>query len=128
LKQNLSLKEMRAQARRLLWWQGGVTLLMSVLSGAIFNVLTAYSVFWGGAICVLANAYFIFRFFSCNGAKNAAKIVGMMWWGELTKLLLSGILFVLAVRFAGVKPLPFLVAYLINSFLYLMPFIWIHKE
>lgn len=72
----------------------------------------AYSALLGGAICVIANAYFALRLFRCVSARALGRIAGNFYKAEFFKLLLTAVLFYLAIKFVNLAILPFFGAYI----------------
>ena len=82
--------------------QMAVTVLLSAGFFAI-NRTAAVSAFLGGLICLVPNAYLVFRAFSTSGARAAKKIVHEFYKGEAGKFLLTCCGFALV--FALIRPL-----------------------
>ncbi len=58
----------------------------------------AVSALLGGSAAVFPNLYFVYRFFATTHARQATRIIRTFYWGEFTKLLLTGILIILITR------------------------------
>lgn len=75
--------------------QLAATILIAVISLLVSDSIVAYSVFLGGLISALPNAYFVMHAFRYRGARSADKIVKSFAWGELGKMGLTLVLFAL---------------------------------
>ncbi|SEA17838.1 ATP synthase subunit I [Microbulbifer marinus] len=84
-----------------------VQLLLVSVAGAVLhlngNPVTALSVFIGGALCALPNAYFGLRAFRDSGARAAHRVVGNFYRAETGKFVMTLVGF--AAVFAAVRPL-----------------------
>ncbi|WP_237068151.1 ATP synthase subunit I [Microbulbifer guangxiensis] len=84
-----------------------VQLLLVSLVGATWhflgNPVTALSIFLGGALCALPNAYFALRAFRHSGARAAPRVVESFYRAETGKFVLTLVGF--AAVFAAVRPL-----------------------
>ncbi|WP_281648062.1 F0F1 ATP synthase subunit I [Parendozoicomonas sp. Alg238-R29] len=87
---------------RVILVQAIVTIL---LTAGLFVVdkTAAVSAFLGGLVCLVPNAYLVFKAFSLSGARAAKNIVKNFYRGEAGKFLLTASGFALV--FALVKPL-----------------------
>ena len=84
-----------------------VQLLLVSLAGTALHFsgkpVTALSVFLGGALCALPNAYFGLRAFRHSGARAASRVVENFYRAETGKFVLTVVGF--AAVFAAVRPL-----------------------
>lgn len=84
-----------------------VQILLVSLASAVLHfggeAVTALSVFLGGALCALPNAYFGLRAFRHSGARAAHRVLENFYRGEAGKFVLTIAGF--AAVFAAVKPL-----------------------
>lgn len=109
---------------RFIYAQIIVTLVIFALLWMKFGWHAAYSAAIAGAICVLTNMYFAWRVFKHKGARAAKKFVTAFIAGELTKLFLQGLLFVLALKYLMIDFKPFLLVYIVNLIIFwFAPFI-----
>jgi len=96
-----------------------VQLASTILLAAIFllsDKISAYSALSGGLICAIPNMYFVRKAFQYAGARAAALIVQSFFKGQLWKMFLTAVLFVLV--FMKVKPL--------NEFVLFATFVLVH--
>ena len=80
------------------------------------SVHAGYSVFIGGLVCILPNAYFASRVFRHEGARAARKILRSFYIGEAVKLLLTALFFGVALVVLNVQPLALFGGYLVAWF------------
>jgi ATP synthase protein I len=66
----------------------------------------------GSLICVLPNIYLYRRTFAHQGARKAKKIVKAFYWGEVVKLLITGLGFAGALFISWLHPLWLFVGYI----------------
>ena len=83
--------------------QFATAFLLALIALVALDVVMAYSVFIGGSICAIANAYFAKKTFTYSGARSTTKMIKSIYLGEFVKLLL--ITAGLAVTFVFVSPL-----------------------
>ena len=83
--------------------QVAAMLLLSGVSFVVYGRVSAYSVFLGGLISIIPNAYFATKVFSRMGARAMETVVRNAYLGEFIKLALIGAGFSLV--FVLVKPL-----------------------
>lgn len=88
----------KPQARRILWIQFVLTLVLTALA-AIFGIKPALSVLVGGGVCTLANAILAFWVFKPYRAQEAGLMVMRFYLAEIIKiafiLVMFGVAFVL---------------------------------
>jgi ATP synthase protein I len=77
------------------------TVAFLILKGPLF----AKAVFLGGLLCIFPQWLFACLWFFYYKASAAPKIVKMFYIGEVVKLLLTGILFVMTLKYLAVNPL-----------------------
>ncbi len=80
-----------------------VTFIATLSSFALIDIVTAYSVFLGGMVSTLPNAYFALKAFRYRGARQMPLVIKSFYAGESGKLIITAVMFALV--FAGVKPL-----------------------
>ena len=89
-----------------------VTLLIAMISLLLSDVHAAYSAVVGGGISTIVTLYFASKVFSARIGSPAAKIARAFYIGEVVKLLLTILLFSIALLWLHVSPLPLLLAYM----------------
>ena len=87
-----------SQIRTIIAFQIGTALGLSLLL-LLFGKTQAWSGFVGGMIAALANGYFALRAFAHYRAQEPERIARRMLGAEIQKLLLTGLMFVIAIRF-----------------------------
>jgi ATP synthase protein I len=85
-----------------------------------WNTIIAYSVFLGGLIQIIPQAWFARQAFRYAGARRVQSIVSAMYWGETGKVVLSAVLF--TTTFLMVSPLS--VGALFSSFVTMILVQW----
>jgi ATP synthase protein I len=80
-----------------------VTLLAALSSFVFIGSVTGYSVFLGGMVSTLPNAYFAIKAFRYRGARQMPLVIKSFYAGESGKMIITVVMFALV--FAGVKPL-----------------------
>jgi ATP synthase protein I len=79
------------------------TILAALSAFVLMGSVTGYSVFLGGMVSALPNAYFAIKAFRYSGARQMPQVVKSFYAGESGKLIITAVMFALV--FAGVKPL-----------------------
>lgn len=79
------------------------TLLAALSAFALIDGVTGYSVFLGGMVSTLPNAYFAIKAFRYSGARQMPQVLKSFYAGESGKMIITAVMFALV--FAGVKPL-----------------------
>ncbi len=83
--------------------QSIATLLAALSAFMLLDGVTGYSVFLGGMVSALPNAYFAIKAFRYSGARQMPLVIKSFYAGESGKMIITAVLF--ALIFAGVKPL-----------------------
>lgn len=100
-------------AVRFLLAQWVVMIVFSTLTWSFLSLHAGYSVFWGGLVSALPNAYFAETLFRYHGAQAAAHIVKCFYQGEAMKLLMTGALFAATFQYLNVVPLAFMMGFIV---------------
>jgi ATP synthase protein I len=88
----------------------------------------AQSIFLGGFLCVLPQWLFACVWLAYYKASAAPKIMRVFYVGEVIKLLLTGVLFVLTLRYIPVNPLACLGGFMLAQLAFWMaPLVWPKK-
>lgn len=100
----------RLMAVKMLAWQLVTTV---VVSGFLYiaSPEKGISLFIGGAICTLGQAYFALRVFRFSGARMAEKVLSSFYAGEAGKFVLVVVMFALVFNFIALLKTP------VNAFL-----------
>ena len=106
------------------WWalviQGVGLVVLAPLAWVIKDKFVAGSLIMGGAACLLPNVYLYRRVFKYFGARNAHKMLKSLYWGEVVKLIFTGVIFGISLTVDWIKPL-----YLFMGFLYAQVVFWL---
>jgi ATP synthase protein I len=110
---------------KLVGLQGGVVGIMAA-AWLMAGWPAAVSALLGGLAVVLPSFYFAYRFFAVTHARQVRRIIRSFYWGEFTKIALSGVLVVLIARcWPDMAALPFFSSFLAASLsVWLVPLIY----
>lgn len=114
----------RKEAQRIFAIQLLITLFAVAVALVFFGVRSAYSAGIGGGISIIATAYFASKVFSAGPGSSAAQIARKFFIGEVVKLALTVILFIIALTWLDVSFLPLFLTYMITLLAYwlVLPF------
>lgn len=107
----LGYRRARDAALKIVASQFGITALATLVGYVMGGQQTAASAFVGGAIGTLASLYMVFAFFRLGANAEPEKILGRVYRGEVMKLLLTGLLFAIALATLELEFGPLLAAY-----------------
>lgn len=113
----------RLMAAKMLALQLAVTLAASGLL-YLASPEKGISLFTGGAICIIGQAYFALRVFRFAGAQMADKVVGSFYAGEAGKFVLVVVMFALVFNFVTLLKTPANAFLLFVGFLMAQSMIW----
>jgi ATP synthase protein I len=91
-----------------------LTLGAAGVSLVLADIKAGYSAVIGGGINILATAYFANKVFSAGPGSTARQIARAFYWGEVVKILLTGILFTGVLLWLDVAFLPLFLTYAIT--------------
>lgn len=101
----------RKEALKIVYWQ---LILIIVLAGALFlfqGTQSGVSTLLGGLAYWIPTLLFVWRVFARGGARAAKQFLLLFVAGESIKLILSGILFVLIIKYMPIKLLSVLIGF-----------------
>jgi len=99
------------QAFKIVYWQLAGVVALALLSLPIAGTTSAFSVLCGGLCYGLPNLFFVWRVFRYAGAQQMTQFMSAFFIGEMLKLVFSGILFLLVVKYLPVSLLSVLVGF-----------------
>lgn len=99
------------QAYQLVLKQLAGVIILAVLATLVINLKSGYSVLAGGLAYCIPNLLFVWRVFRYAGAQQMNQFMAAFFAGEMIKLFLSGILFVVVVKTFPVSLLSVLVGF-----------------
>ena len=105
-----------------------IQLAITIVAASVAMILVgfkgAYSALIGGGINILATAYFAVKVFSAKPGSSAKQIARAFYWGEVVKLLLTGILFASVLLWLNAEFLPLFITYAVTmlAFWLALPF------
>ena len=119
----------RTDAMKMVFWQFAAVVFLSAVLLFVQGAQNAWSALLGGAAYCLPNLMFVRRIFAQATARAAKQFLIAFLIGEVTKLILSAVLFVLIVKFLPVKVLSVLMGYIVAIMAFwVVSFIFMSKE
>lgn len=92
---------------------------------AMFSLSAGMAALVGGGICLLANAVFVYYALRQGAARQAQKIVAMLFLGEFLKMLIIVVMFGIVFVYTAIQPMPALVGFLATQAVFwLAPFVF----
>jgi ATP synthase protein I len=92
--------------------QGIAVIIISLILALLVGTNSARSALLGGIVCVVPSLVFASRLFRHFGARSAQHIVKAFYKGEIIKLALTSILFILVLVYIPLNILAFLCGFL----------------
>lgn len=105
-------KRVQNEAYRLVIWQLAGVVVLALLALLIRGSMSGLSVFVGGMAYGLPNLVFVWLVFRYVGAHQVAQFITAFFLGEMLKLILSAILFLVIVKHLPVSLLSTLVGFI----------------
>lgn len=122
---NQSLRSIvQHEAYRLVFLQLGFVSLIALLAIVIKGKIAGASVFSGGLAYVLPNLIFVWAVFRFVGARQIIQFLTAFFVGEMFKLIISAILFLIIVKYLPVSLLSVLVGFIGAIVSFWMACIW----
>ena len=103
-------KMIQLEAYQLVLWQLACVCGIAVIACLLCGIISGYSVLAGGLAYGIPNLLFVWRVFRYAGAQQMTQFMALLF-GEMIKLILSGILFLLIVKYLPVSLLSVLVGF-----------------
>lgn len=113
-----SRHQLRRAAYLLAAGQAALTLVIAAAAGWLGTAGSARSALAGGAIGVLAGLYQALRMFSVSAADDPVRFQRAVYVGEAMKILITAVLFILAIRVMKPQFLPMMGAYAATFLVY----------
>ena len=105
-----SIKEIvRKEAYKIVFWQFICIALFAASTAILYSLTSGFSVLLGGMAYGLPNLFFVWRVFRYGRAHEMTKFLVAFMTGEMIKLILCGILFLLIVKYLPVSLLSVIV-------------------
>jgi F0F1-type ATP synthase assembly protein I len=98
--------------------QAAVTAVAALVALALGGAHVAVSAALGGAIGTVASLGMALMAFGGKGPSNPARILGTFYAGEIVKVALAIVSFILVLKLAGASPLPMFAAYMATFIVY----------
>jgi len=105
-------KMIQLEAYQLVLWQLACVCGIAVIACLLCGIISGYSVLAGGLAYGIPNLLFVWRVFRYAGAQQMTQFMAAFFFGEMIKLILSGILFLLVVKYLPVSLLSVLVGFI----------------
>lgn len=102
---------LQQQAYQIVYWQTAGVAALAILIWPFAGWTHAFSILAGGLAYCLPNLLFVWRVFRYAGAQQMNQFMAAFFAGEMFKLFLSGILFLLVVKYLPVSLLSVLVGF-----------------
>lgn len=99
------------EAYRLVFWQMGGVVVLSLVFLVFTDLMNAFSVLAGGMAYGLPNLIFVWRVFRYAGAQQMTQFLAAFFAGETIKLILSAVLFLVIVKYLPVSLLSTLIGF-----------------
>lgn len=99
------------QAYRIVLFQLAGVFLLAIIAFILFGKVSGFSVLMGGLAYCLPNLIFVWRVFRYVGASQMVQFLTAFMIGEILKLFISGILFLVIVKYLPVSLLSELVGF-----------------
>ena len=127
-KTNPLQKIVQQQAYQVVYWQTLGVVVLALIFWPIAGLNSAFSVFSGGIAYCLPNVLFVWRIFRYAGAQQMNQFMAAFFAGEMIKLFLSGILFLLVVKYLPVSLLSVLVGFAAAIVLFWVACMWLFSK
>ena len=121
---NTLQKKIQQQAYQIVYWQFAGVLAVAMIAWPLAGFTSAFSIFAGGSAYCLPNLLFVWRVFRYAGAQQMNQFMAAFFAGEMIKLFLSGILFLLVVKYLPVSLLSVLVGFAAAIVLFWIVCMW----
>ena len=109
-------KSLRREALQLVFWQVIVTMTLAFIIMLFQGLNKGLSTFLGASAYLLPNFIFAFRIFANSASQATDRFMIAFFLGELTKLIVSALLFILVVKYVNVNLIFVMTGYAIAIF------------
>ena len=109
---NLLKKRIQQEAYQIVLWQLAGVVILALVVLLIRGLSSSLSVLAGGMAYGLPNLIFVWRVFRFAGARQMTQFIAAFFAGEMIKLFLSGILFLVIVKYLPVSLLSVLIGFI----------------
>jgi|SRR3990167_48414 len=117
-------KIIQNQAYQIVFYQLIGIVILAVLAIAVSGVANGLALFAGGMAYGLPNLFFVWRVFRFAGAHQMTQFMANFFIGELFKLMLSAVLFLIIVKTLPVSLLSVLIGFIGAIILFWIACIW----
>ena len=104
-------KIIQDEAYSIVYLQLASITLLALLAGISTSLIVGFSLFAGGMAYGLPNLVFVWRVYRYAGAHQMNQFMAAFFFGEMLKLILSGFLFLLVVKYLPISLLSVLIGF-----------------
>jgi ATP synthase protein I len=105
-------KKIQNEAYYLVLWQLAAVAVIAIIALLLNGLQSSLSALAGGLTYGLPNLFFVAIVFRFTGAQQMTQFMAAFYAGEMLKLILSGILFVLVVKYLPVSLLSVVIGFI----------------
>ncbi len=105
-------KKIQYQAFRIVYWQMAGVLVFALLALSIRGLMSGFAVLAGGVAYGLPTFLFAWLIFRFVGAQQVAQFMTAFFLGEMIKLILAAMLFIVIVKYLPVSLLSVLIGFI----------------
>ena len=113
-----TFQKARLAVIRLSMWQALLTAALALIAALLLGSAFALSVIAGGVIGMLAGSYQAQRMLSIDASTHPDAFMQGLWTSELLKIVLTVVMFLVAIRLLKVELVPTIVGYAGTYFVY----------
>lgn len=115
----------RKKIYKLFYFQLIFTMILSVFFLLYQNFTSGLSVFLGSVAWIIPCFYFSHKCFIIRNNEKPVKLVKRLFIAEILKLVISGVLLVIFVKFININLLPFLLGFIVAVLtIWFMPYVF----
>lgn len=107
------IQQYRQSGFHIVRYQCYLVIIASCLTMIIFGLAETKSILLGGLTAILPTVYFAYTFFAKTGAQAAKEITRTFYRAEAVKLLSTGLLFVVIIKFFSPLFLPYFIGFVV---------------
>lgn len=107
-----ALTSIKNQAYRIVYWQLMLIIGLAVAVWLLRGTQESFSILLGGLAYGLPTLAFVWRVFSRANIRAVKQFLALFFAGEIAKLIISAVLFILIVKYLPVTVLPVLIGFI----------------
>lgn len=101
----------KQEAYKIVFWQLAIVVALALVFFLLQGIKNGFSALLGGLAYAGPNLFFVWYVFAHEGARSAKKFLVAFLTGELLKLIFSGVIFVLAVKYLPVHVISMMIGF-----------------